>query len=88
MEKYVPEAERNIEPTTLHHAGQRAQHTTDWATPAPGMAYQEAGNYLEQDNIRQAIVEQDNTYKSVEYLLKQFKVLEKPSRLQNVPATG
>ena len=24
-----------IEPVTLHHTGQRAQHTTDWAIPAP-----------------------------------------------------
>ena len=31
----LPEAQRRIEPTTLHHAGQRDQHTTDWAIPAP-----------------------------------------------------
>ena len=27
--------QRRMEPTTLHQAGQRAQHTTDWAVPAP-----------------------------------------------------
>ena len=27
--------QRRIEPTTLHHAGQRAQHTTNWAIQAP-----------------------------------------------------
>ena len=27
--------QRRIEPTTLHQAGQRAQHTTNWASPAP-----------------------------------------------------
>ena len=25
----LPEAQRRVEPTTLHHTGQRAQHTTD-----------------------------------------------------------
>ena len=29
----LPEAERRIEPVTLHHAGQQAQHTTDRAIP-------------------------------------------------------
>ena len=29
------EAERRFEPVTQHHAGQGAQHTTDWAVPAP-----------------------------------------------------
>ena len=28
-------AQRRTEPMTLHHAWQRAQHTTDWAIPAP-----------------------------------------------------
>ena len=27
----LPESQRRIEPTTLHYAGQRAQHTADWA---------------------------------------------------------
>ena len=31
----VLEAQRRVEPVMLHHAGQRAQHTTDWATMAP-----------------------------------------------------
>ena len=31
----LPEAQRRFEPTTLHDAGQRAQHTTDWAIPVP-----------------------------------------------------
>ena len=31
----LPEAQRMIEPMTLHHAGQGAQHTTDWAIAAP-----------------------------------------------------
>ena len=31
----LPEAQRRDEPTTLHHAGQRAQHTTDRTIPAP-----------------------------------------------------
>ena len=31
----LPEAQRRIEPTMLHYAGQQAQHTTDWAIPAP-----------------------------------------------------
>ena len=30
----LAEAQRRVEPATLHHAGQRAQHTTDWAIPA------------------------------------------------------
>ena len=30
----LPEAQRKIEPATLHHAGQPALHTTDWAIPA------------------------------------------------------
>ena len=25
----LPEAQRRVEPATLHHAGQRAQHTTN-----------------------------------------------------------
>ena len=29
------EAQRRVEPATLHHARQRAQHTIDWAIPAP-----------------------------------------------------
>ena len=29
------EAQRRFKPATLHHAGQRAQHTIDWAIPAP-----------------------------------------------------
>ena len=29
------EAQRRIEPPTLHHAGQQAQHTTNWAIPPP-----------------------------------------------------
>ena len=29
------EAQRRIEPTMLHHTGQQAQHSTDWAIPAP-----------------------------------------------------
>ena len=28
-------AQRRVELVTLHHAGQPAQHTTDWAIPAP-----------------------------------------------------
>ena len=28
-------AQSRVEPTTLHHAGQWAQHTTDWAVPTP-----------------------------------------------------
>ena len=31
----LPEAQRRVEPAMMHHAGQRAQHTTDWAMPAP-----------------------------------------------------
>ena len=31
----LPEAQRRFEPTTLHDAGQQAQHTTDWAIPVP-----------------------------------------------------
>ena len=31
----VPEAQRSVEPTTLHHTGQRAQHTTYWAVLGP-----------------------------------------------------
>ena len=31
----LPEAQRTFKTTTLHHAGQRAQHTNDWAIPAP-----------------------------------------------------
>ena len=31
----LPEAQRRIEPVMLHHAGQQAQHTTDWAIQAP-----------------------------------------------------
>ena len=31
----LPEAQRRIEPTTLHHTGQQAQHATDWAILAP-----------------------------------------------------
>ena len=30
----LPEALRRIEPAPLHHAGQVAQHTTNWAIPA------------------------------------------------------
>ena len=29
----------SLEPTTLHHAGQRAQHTTDWTILAPMFVY-------------------------------------------------
>ena len=28
-------AQRSVKPATLHHAGQLAQHTTNWALPAP-----------------------------------------------------
>ena len=31
----LPEAQRRVEPVILHHTGQRAQHTTDWAFPTP-----------------------------------------------------
>ena len=31
----LPEARRWIEPMTLHHAGQQAKNTTDWAIPVP-----------------------------------------------------
>ena len=31
----LPEAQRRVELVTLHHAGQRAQHTTKWAIQAP-----------------------------------------------------
>ena len=31
----LPEAQRWFGPTTLHHTGQQAQHTTDWAISAP-----------------------------------------------------
>ena len=31
----LPEAQSRFEPGTLHYAGQRAQHTTDRAVPAP-----------------------------------------------------
>ena len=27
----LPEAQRKVELVTLHHAGQQAQHTTNWA---------------------------------------------------------
>ena len=27
----LPEAQRRFEPKTLHHAGQQAQHPTNWA---------------------------------------------------------
>ena len=30
----LPEAQRRFKPATLHHAGQWAQHTTDWTTLA------------------------------------------------------
>ena len=30
----LPEAQRRFEPATLHLAGQRAQHTTEWPIPA------------------------------------------------------
>ena len=30
----LPETQRRVEPATLRHAGQRAQHTTDWAIVA------------------------------------------------------
>ena len=33
------EAQRGFDPTTLHHAGQRAQHTINWAIPAPQQCY-------------------------------------------------
>ena len=29
------EVQRRVEPMTLHHTGQRAQHTINWAIPAP-----------------------------------------------------
>ena len=29
----LPEAQRRVEPATLHRAGQRAQHTANWAVP-------------------------------------------------------
>ena len=32
---FLSEAQRRIEPATLHHARQRAQHTNDWAILAP-----------------------------------------------------
>ena len=28
-------AQRRVKPAMLHYAGQRAQHNTDWAIPAP-----------------------------------------------------
>ena len=31
----LPGAQRRVKPVMLHHAGQRAQHTTDWAIRAP-----------------------------------------------------
>ena len=31
----LPEAQRRVEPVTLHHAGLWAQHATHWAVPAP-----------------------------------------------------
>ena len=31
----LPEAQRRVKPMTLHHAGQQAQHISDWATLAP-----------------------------------------------------
>ena len=34
----LPEAQRRIEPATLHHTGQQAQHTTNWAIVAPRRA--------------------------------------------------
>ena len=32
---HLPEAQTRVEPAMLHHAGQRALHTADWAIPAP-----------------------------------------------------
>ena len=43
-EKSTPEAQRRIEPATLQYAGQQAQHTTDWAIPAPNWS-QKRDNY-------------------------------------------
>ena len=36
----LPEGQSRIEPATLHHTGQRAQHTTNWAIPAPSKPHQ------------------------------------------------
>ena len=33
----LPKAKRRFKPAMLHHPGQRAQHTTDWAIPAPAL---------------------------------------------------
>ena len=33
--KALPEAQRRVEPVTLYHVGQQAQHATNWAIPAP-----------------------------------------------------
>ena len=38
----LPEAQRRFQRATLHHAGQRAQHTTDWAIPDPVIAFSTA----------------------------------------------
>ena len=38
-EKSLPEAQR-IEPTMLHHTGQRAEHTTNWAITANTLVWQ------------------------------------------------
>ena len=36
----LPEAQRRCEPATLHHTGQQAQHTTNWAILAPSAEVQ------------------------------------------------
>ena len=33
----LPEAQKRIEPATLHHTGQRAQHSTGWPILAPDL---------------------------------------------------
>ena len=35
----LPEAQRRVEPMTLHYAGQRAQQSTYWAILVPFYAY-------------------------------------------------
>ena len=59
-EKYpLSEAQMRMEPVMLHHAGQRAQHTTDWAVPAPdpylGYVLPVAGMLSNQETNKQTV---------------------------------
>ena len=42
----LPEAQRRVEHATLHYAGQRAKHTTEWAIPAPNACQYESSDTI------------------------------------------